>query len=128
MMIPAAENLHLTQEGADIRIPIEYNRNDKGSLFAGSIYAGAVMAGYRRAEMLCAAHGVRGELVAKEARVRYFKAILSDALAVASVGNEPLLKPNGNYSLRIRVAVQDACGIVCAELEAEYILMQPGRN
>jgi len=122
MIIPAAENLHLTQEGADIRIPLAYNLNDKGSLFAGSIYAGAVMAGYRRAEVLCAADGVAGELVAKQAGIRYCKAIVSDGLAVACEGSGPLLKPNGNYSLTVKVRVNNTEGEACAELDAEYIL------
>jgi len=129
MDIPAAENLHLTQRGMDILIPLEYNRNDKGSLFAGSIYSGAVMAGYRKAEQLCADHGLAGDLVAKEARIRYFKAILSDGLAVATASdNEPVLKPNGNYSLNVTVTVNNADSIACAALDAEYILMQRSRN
>jgi hypothetical protein len=125
MIIPAAENLHLSQESGGVRIPLEYNRNDKGSLFAGSIYAGAVMAGYRYAEELFAAMKISGALVAKEARIRYFKQILSDGFAVASADSTPIQKPNGNYTLDVTIIVSDSEGRACAELNTEYVLLAP---
>jgi hypothetical protein len=71
MIIPAAENLHLLEENGGVHIPLEYNSNDKGTLFAGSIYAGAVMAGYRLAEEIVTSLNLTGSIVAKEARIRY---------------------------------------------------------
>lgn len=123
MNIPAAQNLHLREEDAGFRIPLEPNLNDKGCLFAGSIYAGAVLAAYRAAERLCAGRGLTGELVAKTASVQYLKRIASDGLAVATPCGEPLLKPNGNRKMEISVAVKDADGAVCAEVKAELILL-----
>ena len=123
MEIPAAENLHISQESGGVRIPLEYNSNDKGSLFAGSIYAGGVMAGYRLAEELFAVREIKGALVAKEARIRYFKQILSDGMAVASASDEPMQKPNGNYTLDVTIMVNDLQGTSCAELSAEFVLL-----
>ena len=125
MKIPAAENLHLSQESGGVRIPLEYNSNDKGSLFAGSIYAGGVMAGYRLAEELFASHKIKGVLVAKEARIRYLKQILSDGVAVASASDEPVHKSNGNYTLNVTISVNDSQDIACAELSAEFVLLAP---
>jgi hypothetical protein len=125
MVIPAAENLHLSQEGGGVRIPLEYNCNDKGSLFAGSIYSGAVMAAYRKAEDLFVACGLKGALVAREASIRYLKQILEDGMAVASVDEIPSRKTNGNYSLNVKVAVNNSEGIVCAEMDAGFVLLAP---
>ena len=125
MIIPAAENLHLSQESGGVRIPLAYNRNDKGSLFAGSIYAGAVMAGYRLAEEIFAIHKAEGALVAKEANIRYLKQILSDGMAVASANDEPVPKSNGNYTLDVTITVNDSEGAPCALLTAEFVLLAP---
>ena len=124
-IIPAAENLHLTLDSGGVRIPLEYNSNDKGSLFAGSIYAGAVMAGYRLAEELFASRKIIGDLVAKEARIRYLKQLLSDGIAVASASEEPVHKTNGNYTLDVTITVNDSQGILCAELIVDFILLLP---
>jgi hypothetical protein len=93
------------------------------TLFAGSIYAGAIMAGYRLAEK--AFEGIEGTLDAKEARIRYFKAILSDGFAVAAADNDPVRKTNGNCTLDVMITVNDLQGIPCALLSAEFVLFAP---
>ena len=125
MNIPASDNLHLKEEGGGVTIPFEYNRNDKGSLFAGSIYAGAILAAYRAAERVYAARGLRGDLVAKTASVSYLRRIESDGRAEAAPQGEPLCKPNGNHTLSVIAAVSDAAGARCAELTAELVLLKP---
>ena len=130
MNIPAAQNLQLQEEGACVRIPLGPNLNDKGCLFAGSIYAGSVLAAYRAAERLCAERGLTGELVAKTASVQYLKRIATDGLAAAITCGAPALKPNGNHSVNVTVAVADADGTVCAEVKAELVLLakRPARG
>jgi len=124
MNIPAGDNLHLSEEGQGIRIPLAYNVNDKGCLFAGSIYSGAILAAYRTAERLAAQDGLAGVLVAKTASVRYLKSILSDGSAVATPCGAPVCKPNGNHSLQVTVIVSDAAGTACAEVQVEFILLK----
>ena len=124
MNIPASDNLHLREEGAEIRIPFEHNRNDKGSLFAGSIYAGAILAAYRAAERRFAERGLAGDLVAKTASVSYLKRIVADGYAVATDCGEPVCKPNGNHSLTVTVSVRDTGGAACAEFAGEFVLMK----
>ena len=123
MIIPAAENMRLSQEEGGIRIPIEYNSNDKGSLFAGSIFSGAVIAGYRLAEKTF--EGIEGALVAKESRIRYLKAIYSDGFAVATAASEPVVKPNGNRTFAVTVVVKDTDENICAEVDTEYVKLVP---
>ena len=124
MNIPASDNLHLHEEGSVIRIPLKYNLNDKGCLFAGSIYSGAILAAYRGAERLFAERKLAGDLVAKAASINYLKRIESDGRAVATAQGEPLLKPNGNHTLTIRVDVLDAENVRCAELTVEMVLLK----
>ncbi len=70
MHMPATDNLRLREEGAEVRIPLGPNLNDKGCLFAGSIYSGAILAAYRAAERLLADRGLTGGLVARQASIR----------------------------------------------------------
>ena len=124
MTIPAADKLHLSEDGAGVRIPLEQNRNDKGSLFAGSIFAGAILAGYRAAERCFAERGIGGELVAKTASISYIKRIVSDGRAEAVFCSEPLRKPNGNHTLTVTVSVADAERVRGADVTAEFVLLK----
>lgn len=124
MNIPAADNLHLSEEGGQVAIPLEQNSNDKGCLFAGSIYSGAIIAAYRAAERCFAEHGLVGAQVAKTVSIGYLKSIISDGRAVATSCGAPLLKPNGNHALTVTVAVNNEEGTLCAEVQAEMILLK----
>jgi hypothetical protein len=123
MIIPAADNMGLREGDAGVHIPLVCNANDKGSLFAGSIFSGATLAAYRAAERLFESRGLTGDLVAKTATVNYLKRIISDGLAQAIPINEPILKPNGNYTVSMNVCVVDTDGTCGAELTAEFILL-----
>ena len=123
MNIPAAENLHLHEENAEVCIPFEYNLNDKGCLFAGSIYAGAIVAAYRAAECGFSEGGLSGHLVAKTASISYLKSIVSEGRATAVACGAPLLKSNGNHTLTVKAAVSNAAGVPCAEVTAEFVLL-----
>jgi len=124
MKIPAADNMGLSEQGEGVLIPLSSNNNDKGSLFAGSLFSGTTLAAYRATERLFASRGLTGELVAKTATIDYLKRIVTDGLAVASPVAEPLLKPNGNYTVTMRASVSDTAGVVGAELTAEFILLK----
>ena len=124
MNIPACDNLHLSQVGAEIRIPLEQNSNDKGCLFAGSIFSGAILAAYRAAERLFAERGLAGALVAKTASVNYIKGIVSDGSAGATACGEPVCKPNGNHALTVTVTVSDSDNVACAEFTGEFVLLK----
>ena len=123
MIIPAADNMGLHEVAAGVLIPIACNANDKGSLFAGSLFSGATLAAYRAAERLFESRSLTGELVAKTATIHYLKRIVSDGVAQATPASDPLLKPNGNYTVTMNVRVVDADGTCGAELTAEFILL-----
>jgi len=124
MNIPAIDNLCIREEGAEIRIPLEQNSNDKGCLFAGSIFSGAILAAYRAAERLFAERGLAGALVAKTASVNYIKGIVSDGSAGATACGEPVCKPNGNHALTVTVTVSDSDNVACAEFTGEFVLLK----
>jgi thioesterase domain-containing protein len=124
MIIPAAENMGLREGDTGVHIPLACNANDKGSLFAGSIFSGATLVAYRAAERLFKSRGMAGDLVAKTATINYLKRMVSDGFAQATPMSEPILKPNGNYTVPMRVRVVDTDGICGAELSAEFILLQ----
>ena len=123
MIIPAADNMGLREGDTGVHIPLACNVNDNGSLFAGSIFSGATLAAYRATERLFASRGLTGDLVAKTASINYLKRIVSDGHAQATPINEPVLKPNGNYAVSMRVRVVDTDGTCGAELTAEFILL-----
>lgn len=114
----------LRESDAGVLIPLACNVNDKGSLFAGSIFSGATLAAYRATERLFASRGLTGDLVAKTATINYLRRIVSDGLAQATPNSEPILKPNGNYTVTMNVRVVDTDGTCGAELSAEFILLQ----
>jgi len=124
MIIPAAEQMGLHEDPAGVVIPLATSLNDKGSLFAGSIFSGATLAAYRSTERLFQSRGLAGELVAKTATINYLRRIQTDGLALATPTGEPLLKPNGNYTVTQQVRVLDQEGTCAAELTAEFILVQ----
>lgn len=124
MNIPAVENLQLREEGAEVRIPLGPNLNDKGCLFAGSIYSGAILAAYRAAERSFAERGLTGGLVAKQAAIRYLKSLVSDGTAAVAACDGPVCKPNGNHTLTVTVSVSGADGTPCAEFTGEFVLLK----
>ena len=124
MIIPAADNMGLREVATGVLIPLASNANDKGSLFAGSLFSGATLAAYRAAERLFESRALTGELVAKTATIHYLKRIVSDGVAQATPASDPLLKPNGNYTVTMNVRVVDPDGTCGAELKAEFILLQ----
>ena len=124
MIIPAADNMGLREEGERIVIPLARNINDKSCLFAGSIGAGATLCAYRSAERLFASRALSGDIVAKAASIDYLKRIESDGFAAVEACGEPVCKPNGNYVLSLTGGVSDAAGTRCAALTAELVLLK----
>ena len=123
MIIPAADNMGLREDDVSVLIPLVRNVNDKGSLFAGSIFSGATLAAYRATERLFESRKLTGELVAKTATINYLRRIATDGFAQATPISEPILKPNGNYTISMNVRVIDTDGMCGAELTAEFILL-----
>lgn len=122
-MIPAdLLQLRSTEDGA-VRIPLDCNRNDKDTLFAGSIYVGAVLAGYRHCEALVRQRGLTGELVCSSARVVYLAPIRSDGVAKVETCEGMLGKLNGNFTFDLEIHVRDSAGTTAAKGRFEYVLV-----
>lgn len=111
--IPIMAEMGLSVESVDersvsIRIPIEPNQNDKGTLFAGASYSGLVLAGWTLAMCRARASGFRDPWVAVvDAHVHYAKPIRETVLATATFAEEPNLVPGARNWARVKVAVDD---------------------
>lgn len=111
--IPVVNGMGLRVESADaqsvtIRIPIEPNRNDKGTLFAGSSYSGLVLAGWLLAMNRARTSGFADPWAAVvDAHVHYAKPIRETVHATATFVDEPHLVPGARNWAQIRVTVDD---------------------
>ncbi|MGN0847094.1 MAG: YiiD C-terminal domain-containing protein [Kiritimatiellia bacterium] len=89
-----------------VRIPIDANRNDKGTLFAGASYSGLVLAGWTLAMHRAKASGFANPWVAVvDAKVHYAKPIRETVLATATFAEEPRLVPGARNWAQVRVTV-----------------------
>lgn len=111
--IPMMAGMDLSIESMDdatvtVRIPIDANRNDKGTLFAGSSYSGLVLAGWTLAMNRAKASGFKNPWVAVvDAKVHYAKPIRETVFATATFAEEPNLVPGARNWALVRVAVDD---------------------
>ena len=95
-------------QGVTVQIPIEPNRNDKGTLFAASSYSGLVLAGWMLAMERAKASGFKRPWVAVvDAHVHYAKPIREDVLAKAEFAEEPNLVPGARNWAKVKVTVDE---------------------
>ena len=95
-------------QGVTVQIPIEPNRNDKGTLFAGSSYSGLVLAGRMLAiEPAQASGSKRPRAAVLDAHVHYAKPIREDVLAKAEFAEEPNLVPGARNWAKVKVTVDE---------------------
>lgn len=104
-----------------IQAPLEGNRNDKGTMFAGSIYSVMALAGWALARTICKEQAGISNVVISESQATYLAPVCSDATATASVDGAVEQRSNGNLWVRTVVALRDAGGRLCGELKCRYV-------
>lgn len=111
--IPVVDGMGLHVDVSDgqcvtLRIPIEPNRNDKGTMFAGASYSGLVLAGWLLVMNRARESGFQDPWVAVvDAHVHYAKAIRETVLAAATFAEAPHLVPGARNWAQVRVMVDD---------------------
>lgn len=102
------------------RMPLQGNRNDKGTVFAGSQYAALVIAGWYHTARWAGLQGLPEQVAIKDAQVRYPKAALSDLVVLARFTAPPDVRPSGHWRALIEVSGRDASGEIVAVLTGDY--------
>ena len=105
-----------------LRMPLEMNTNDKGSMFAGSIYSLAVLAGYHVAEKQAADQQLVGDLFAGSTRITFRRPVTTDAVALGHLRGEFAKSVSDKWRIEVAVVVKDAAGTNCARFEGVYVL------
>jgi thioesterase domain-containing protein len=106
-----------------IAVPLDGNRNDKGTMFGGSVYSAMVLAGWRLCGEQAAEAGLAGDIVVRDSSVTFLRPVTGGLTAVAVPRSPPKKTPRGNYAFDISVTASDAGGNKCAEFAGSYRLL-----
>ncbi len=106
--------------------PLEPNRNDKGTGFAGSIASCATLAGWGLTTLLAAQSNIEATVVIASSQIEYHKPVTADFYTVAELATDETierfnrdLKQRGKSRLQINVRVMQGNKQV-ARLEGLY--------
>jgi thioesterase domain-containing protein len=106
-----------------IAVPLDGNRNDKGTMFGGSVYCAMVLAGWRLCGEQAAEAGLAGDIVVRDSSVTFLRPVTGGLTAVAVPRSPPKKTPRGNYAFDISVTASDGSGKKCAEFTGGYRLL-----
>jgi len=106
------------------QIPLQGNRNDKGSLFAGSQYAALVIAGWYHASNWARQEGHSEKVAIKDSEVSYPKAALSDLTVRAQFLQPPDLRSSGHWRALVEVEARDDEDEVVAIMTGDYRVLR----
>lgn len=107
------------------RIPLQGNRNDKGTVFAGSQYTALVVAGWYHTARWAGQQGLPEQVAIKDSQVRYPKAAHSDLDIRARFTAPPDVRPSGHWRALVEVTARDADGDAVAVLTGDYRVLIP---
>jgi thioesterase domain-containing protein len=107
------------------RIPLQGNRNDKGTLFAGSQYTALVVTGWYHTCNWATQKGLSEQVAIKDSRISYPKAARSDLSVQARFLEPPDLRPSGHWRAKVEVEAFDGAGDVVARLTGDYRVLMP---
>jgi thioesterase domain-containing protein len=115
--------LTVATDGLDavaIDVPLDGNKNDKNTMFAGSQFSGMVLAGWRLASNWAVSQGITVPVVIKSTQMEFMRPVDTQLHCVAAVVDQPSQGKSGNWKLDIRVEARDEQGVVCAVLQGDY--------
>lgn len=107
------------------RMPLQGNRNDKGTVFAGSQYAALVVAGWYHTARWAGQQGLPEQVAIKDSQVSYPKAARSDLDIEARFTAPPDRRPSGHWRARVKVTARDDSADVVAVLTGDYRILLP---
>ena len=105
-----------------IRAPLEANRNDKETAFAGSIYSALVLAPWCLLTVLLKERGIKADVMVYRSEVRYLKPITEDFVAECVTPHvcRKLVKLPVRISLTSVIRNKD--GIVAAKFRGAFFI------
>lgn len=106
-----------------ITVPMDGNRNDKGTMFGGSVYSAMVLAGWKLCGEQGAEAGLSGDIVVRDSSVSFLRPVTGDLTVLAVPLAPPQETPRGNYAFTISVTASDQQGRKCAEFSGGYRLL-----
>jgi thioesterase domain-containing protein len=104
-------------------VPLDGNRNDKGTMFGGSVYSAMVLAGWTLCIEQGKAVGRDGDIVIKDSSVAFLRPVTGRLRVTATPAGAPAQTRSGHLAFRIHVVADDADGQRCAEFEGNYRLL-----
>ncbi|MEX1214044.1 YiiD C-terminal domain-containing protein [Saccharospirillum sp.] len=107
------------------RMPLQGNRNDKGTVFAGSQYAALVVAGWYHTARWAGQQGLPELVAIKDSQVSYPKAGWSDLDIEARFTAPPDRRPSGHWRARVEVTARDDSADLVAVLTGDYRILLP---
>lgn len=121
--------LELDATALTLQLPLDPNRNHKGTAFAGSLSALATLAGWSAVWLLLADAGELAHVVIQDATVRYLAPAHTDTAATVRFP-EPAawakalatLRRRGRARLALQVEVRDADRAVVATFTGRYVM------
>jgi thioesterase domain-containing protein len=105
-----------------IRIPFKQNVNDKAMLFAGSLFSAAVLSAYYAVKFIFREKGLEGDLVCREARIRFMKPVFGHGKAETVEVSKIRKRQSGNYGITSVSVVRCARGRICSEIRCDFVL------
>ncbi len=104
-------------------VPLDGNRNDKGTMFGGSVYSAMVLAGWTLCIKQGKAAGREGDIVIKDSSIAFLRPVTGRLSVTATAAGTPAQTRGGNLAFRVRVVADDEDGQRCAEFEGNYRLL-----
>lgn len=104
-------------------VPLDGNRNDKGTMFGGSVYSAMVLAGWSLSIEQGKAAGRTGDIVIKDSSIAFLRPVTGRLTVTATAADPPAQTRSGNLAFRISVVAEDEQGERCAEFEGNYRLL-----
>lgn len=119
----------LDRASLTLAMPLDPNRNHKGTLFAGSLSALATLAGWSAIWLLAREAGEAAHVVIQDASIRYLRPVRSDATARCPLpdpaAHDRLLttfRRRGRARVPLHVTVHDADGEEVATFSGRYVM------
>lgn len=108
---------------AEFFIPLEGNKNDKGSLFAGSQYSALVLCGWYLTSDWAANNDLGEKVAIKDSQTQYQKAAYSDLKVTARFDTVPDKRPSGHWRARVTVQAKNNEGQLVSQLTGDYRIL-----
>lgn len=108
---------------AEFFIPLDGNKNDKGSLFAGSQYSVLVLCGWYLTSDWASNNDLGERVAIKDSHTQYLRAALSDLNVISRFDAMPDKRQSGHWRACVTVQAKDADGHLVSQLTGDYRIL-----